>query len=140
MKTLRAIVVLLVSIALPFSAMATMLENLHCHHDGLGVLLDASTTAQEHPCAHHAHHLAMAASQHHTGAAKVSDGGCDCAVKCHCQHHCTSGTAVAGVHATPVPPLYSRVPMPTPLMPAFVSDAQPSRLLRPPIAALPGAA
>ena len=38
MRLFRALVVLLVCMSLPYSAMATMLADLHCHHDGAGVL------------------------------------------------------------------------------------------------------
>jgi hypothetical protein len=72
MKSCRALLVLLLCLVLPYSASAGLGQDLQCHHDGLGVLLDAPQ-----------HH-------HHSAA----DAGCDCPVKCTCQHHCAAGGEV----------------------------------------------
>ena len=71
-KRFRAILVLLLSLTLPYSAVAGMLDNVRCHHDGLGALVDAS--------AHH-DHAAMAGQHHDQASDQAGDHGCDCAVK-----------------------------------------------------------
>lgn len=125
-KKLRVMLVLLLVVALPWSAGADMRENLHCHHDGLGALLDSAP--------HHDH----AGMSHHDQAA---DQGCDCEVKCHCQHHCASGAGVAMPSlATAALSLVSSDEAATGPYIAWIPQAQGSSPFRPPIVAPPGAA
>ncbi len=126
MKKLRTLLVLLLIVALPWSAGAELRENLHCHHDGLGALLD---TPQHHE------HAAM--SQHD----QAVDQGCDCEVKCNCQHHCASGTGIA-VLSLAAPALSFLLGDKAAAGPytAWVPATRGSSPFRPPIVAPPGAA
>lgn len=126
MNTLRTLLVLLLLVALPWSASATMRENLHCHHDGLGALID---NAPQHD------HAAMT---HH---AQNADQGCDCEVKCHCQHHCASGTGIVGLGLiTPALSFASGAEAATAIYAAWIPSLLDASPFRPPIAAPPGAA
>ncbi len=130
-KKLRAIIVLLLSLALPYAATANMLAGVGCHHDGLGSL------AQE---GHdHAGHGAM--HMHHGDHQKAAGGGCDCPVKCDCQHHCAGGACVAALGFTPAPVEFAgRDVTVVGAYSGVVLDPQLSFPFRPPIAAPPGAA
>jgi hypothetical protein len=130
MRILRAILVLLLSIAVPYSATATLLQDLPCHRDGGAASLHASALAHTHPADH-----AMHASAHSPAAVKSAQG-CDCAVKCECRHHCATVNAVASTQSRLDPPIDASASVTAVLAPAFVPDAQTQDLLRPPIAAL----
>ncbi|MBL6748871.1 MAG: hypothetical protein ISP90_00030 [Nevskia sp.] len=133
MKKLRAIVVLLFSISLPYSATATMLHDLRCHHDGLGALLEGAANGHQHD------HLAMhehAAAQH-----AGSHQGCDCIVKCQCQHNCAGGGCGAALALTPWGvDVSSGGGFSIGSYDGLMADPQSSSPFRPPIAAPPGAA
>lgn len=133
MKKLRAIVVLLFSIALPYAATANMVADLQCHHDGLGALT-ADSGAQHHHDDHAATH--DHASAHHAAA----DQGCDCAVKCQCQHHCAGGGAAALAFGSVGVDFSARDVTTVSAYLGLVSEAQSRSLFRPPITAPPGAA
>lgn len=133
MKILRDIAVLLLIVALPWAATANMLGDLQCHHDGLGSI----APAQDAP----AHHHAQGTTRDHGATAQATaDQGCDCDIKCQCQHHCAGGCGAAlaldtrgidvGGPGTPVMTPYR----------AWSSEPQLRSLLRPPITAPPGAA
>ena len=124
MKRLRALLVLLLVIALPCSALADLRDNLQCHHDGLGILFEQQAPA--------------AGLHHHAPAA---DPDCDCAVKCDCQHHCASGggTALLGLTA-PTISLTAGDQAAIAYDAAGLSSMRGGSRFRPPIAAPPGAA
>ena len=130
MKTLRTLLVLLLVVALPWSAGATMRENLHCHHDGLGALIDG---APQHDYA--------AMSHHGQSTGQSADQGCDCEVKCQCQHHCASGTGIAGLGLiVPALSFASGAEIATVPYAAWIPSHLDASPFRPPIAAPPGAA
>lgn len=112
MKRCRAILVLLLSLLLPYSASAGLSQDLHCHHDGLGVLLEAPQL-------------------HHHGAAGA---GCDCPSKCICQHHCAAGGAAPLALGAPGIHLAARMEAVAELPAAPVAAAHRASLLRPPAA------
>jgi hypothetical protein len=131
---LRAIIALLLSVALPYSATATMLADVYCEHDGLVALLDTDA----HEAVHHAldHHVQLA---HDAKAAPAGDHDCDCAENCHCPH-CAGISAVAlqsapsGIHVVPDSGRFDGMKG----KPAL--DPQLRSLLRPPNATPTGAA
>jgi hypothetical protein len=125
-NTLRTLLVLLLVVALPWSAGATMRENLHCHHDGLGALIGVTPQHDHAGMGHHGQNI---------------DQGCDCEVKCHCQHHCASGTGIAGLGlVTPTLSFASNTGAATAPYAAWIPSIQDASPFRPPIAAPPGAA
>jgi hypothetical protein len=111
MKRCRAILVLLLSLWLPYSANAGLSQDLHCHHDGLGMLLDAPP---------HPH--------------QAADPGCDCPIKCSCQHHCAAGAAAPLALATPGIHLPARMEAAAGPRPLHVATVYHASLLRPPTA------
>jgi len=128
-KKLRAIFVLLLSLALPCAATANMLDGMRCHHDGLGALVQDE----------HAGHGAM--HMHHGDHQKAAGGGCDCPVKCSCQHHCAGGGCAAALGFTPIGVDFAgRSATIISAYRGVVSDPQLSFPFRPPIAAPRGAA
>lgn len=125
MTRLRTILILLLCLTLPYSAVAGVLGQPHCRHDAAA------------PAGHGGMQHQHGAMQH--GAADPS--GCDCAVKCDCQHHC------AGIGAGAVLPVIAGVDLSDggarvaagfyqPFIPATLGRS----LFRPPIAAPSGAA
>ncbi|MBL6751655.1 MAG: hypothetical protein ISP90_14100 [Nevskia sp.] len=128
MKSLRAIVVLLVSLAVPYSATASMLLTLHCHHDGLGALVDAMAQA-----APHCHDGMEARSGTHEAAPATPHHGCDCSVKCQCQHLCATNGVTLAVNVLHSPNFDSRHAADTELPRAFIPAVQRGTPLRPPI-------
>ena len=137
MKKIRTLLILLICIALPYSAMATMLSGMQCHHDGLGGIAAASS--------HHHEHGDHAMQEHHHDAdqAKASDDhGCDCKVKCSCEHHCATGCSVAFTAATGASRSFMTAGAqhgPTAYL-SHVNSVHGPSLFRPPIAAQTSAA
>lgn len=136
MKRFRAFLIALICIALPYSATATMLQGMQCHHDGLGSIKE--------PTMHeHGDHDAHAHHHDHGDLAKADkdDHGCDCAVKCTCEHHCASSCAAAVVLAAmPVGVLQMSADVSGGIYAAPLSDLHGRSVFRPPISALPSAA
>lgn len=134
MKIARALLLLLLCIALPWSAMANMAQGMQCHHDGLGGLAETAQHQHSADVANNHHH-------HHSAAAADEDRGCDCDVKCSCSHHCASGCSVAAIDATtPLQAYPAGTDGVSTAGAAMVPDARNRSFFRPPIPALTSAA
>jgi hypothetical protein len=119
-KKLRAPLVLLLCLLLPWSAVASGMQNMRCHHHGTHRDAVAMTAAM---------------TMHHH-----ADQGCEHMQKCECQHHCAGGVIAAFVPAGANLPVFAGSGFepggsPGPTVPAWVSFP-----FRPPIAAPAGAA
>ena len=149
MKKSRAIVALLLTIALPYSAIASIVDGLRCHHEGIGALADGGGPAHHDHAGmlhhdgnariHHDHAAMMPA--HHADATAADGAPCAGPVKCHCAHHCAGSGGNAALTLKPFEmATVGRVALMTSTYAALIADAQPSPAFRPPIAASPSAA
>jgi hypothetical protein len=144
MPKLRALLILLLCVALPYSATAAMLHGMACHHDGLGSVAETAQhehqpadEASEHAMHGHHHHHDTAASSH----ASDGDHGCDCSVKCSCEHHCASGCSLASMAPLEGIRLFgSSNGHESVAYASLLSDMHSRMVFRPPIAALTSAA
>lgn len=133
MKKYRAIFALLLTIVLPYSATASIVDGLRCHHEGVGALVDGAAPM-------HHDHAAMMHGQP-ASATAADNAACDGPVKCDCAHHCgvSAGNAVLAAQSLNVASA-GRVELMIGYYAALIADARPSPAFRPPIAALPSAA
>ena len=139
-KKLRALLILLLCVALPYSATATMLQGMQCHHDGLGGIAEVSLHEHGgHEMHEHHHHDA---AQNDPDRSKVSaDHGCDCAVKCSCQHHCASSCSAVFTSTVDDEQVFASAVGPgSTAYTSHVADVHTRAVFRPPIAALTSAA
>lgn len=115
MKKLRAIVALLLCLSLPWSALASGVQDMQCRHHGVG---------------------AMSMQQHHH-----ADAGCEHMQKCECQHHCTGGSmAVVFVPIGTNLPAFAAPGIRAHRYADLTAKASSGLPFRPPIAAPAGAA
>jgi microcystin-dependent protein len=97
MKRLRHFLIVLICLAVPYSATATVLHDIGCHHSP-----DGAMTMTQQDVAMPAHH--HMSNQDHTQQKSAAHGG-DCAAKCSCQYHCTAGNcATSTALALPATP------------------------------------
>jgi hypothetical protein len=134
MMTSRAMVGLLLAMALQYSAAASMAEGFGCHHSQShherGAMAGMS---QQHD------HAAMQHMVHANRAGDVQK--CDCPLKCDCASHCAGGNVGAAVAIRDVGlASNARVELQPGHYPDLVSDPQTSPPFRPPIATAPSAA
>ena len=141
MKRGRTFIAFLLTLALPFAAVASIGEGFRCHHAGIGApAADAMPAQHDHAAAMQHDRIAMAHA-HHAAADLTSHDNCDCPVKCDCAQHC-AGTACGAV--VPLHPLElasacdAAIPMAGYV--GLIRDAWHSPAFRPPIATLPSAA
>jgi len=132
-KKYRALIGLLLTLALPYSAAASIVDGLSCHHERTAGLMDGAAPM------HHDH--AAMLSAHHASASAVGHASCDCALKCDCAAHC----AGSGCNATLTLLRFEMAAagctqQSNDYRVALIADAQSSPAFRPPIAALAGAA
>ena len=147
MKKLRVMAAFLMTIALPYSAVASIVDGLRCHHEGIGALV-AGDAPKDHAAMmhhdggarmHHAH-AAMVPAQRGDATA-AGDDPCDGPAKCDCAHHCAGSAGNAALTLKPFEMTTAgRVALIAGTYDARVADAQPSPAFRPPIAALSSAA
>jgi hypothetical protein len=139
MRFRRAIIAVLLTIALPHAAVASILDGGRCHH-GQGDAHAAQAPAQhDHAAMQHDH--ASMTHGHHAAAALSGHAGCDCPLKCNCASHCGSGGGSAALTLRPLE--IAAVDRDTATIGSYralPADARDSPAFRPPIAALPGAA
>ncbi|HZR37715.1 MAG TPA: hypothetical protein VFA75_20250 [Nevskia sp.] len=122
MKKLRALLVLLLCLALPWAALAGGMQNMQCRHHGM----------------QHGHGGMTAAlpAQHRQQA----DPDCGHAQKCECQHHCAGSAVAAFLAAGPHLPAPAGAGFEPGRDLGLVAAAWASFPFRPPIAAPSGAA
>lgn len=142
MKRRRTAIALLLTLALPYAAIASLGDGLRCPHSGMHAGMHAPVAdamsmhhdhaAMQHAASTHAHHASDRSGGHDT---------CDCPVKCDCAQHCAGAGCGA---ALPLQALEiagaGRTELPVRGYAALIREAWHSPAFRPPIAALPSAA
>jgi len=83
MKRSRLLIAVLLTIAVPYSAAASMADGFGCRH----AVVVTGDTHQQHD------HAAMTAMSH--GQHAMGDQKCDCPTQCACLQHCAGGCAAA---------------------------------------------
>jgi hypothetical protein len=127
------IIALLLTIVLPYSAVASIVDGPGCHHDAAAAHFDGATPMDhDHAAMVHADHAAQPPVRH---------DNCDCPMKCDCAAHCAGGGCNAALTLQPLEIVNAeRAGQSNDHLVALIADPQSSPAFRPPIAALPGAA
>lgn len=133
---LRVQLVMLICVAMPYSATATMLQSMQCHHDGWGEIATASHEGRGD------HRMHKERNAHGSDEGKVSrDDGRNHAAHCVCKHHCTSSSSAAFTAAIGGMPMFdSSVDHDIADSPSHARDVLGRSVFRPPIKRLPSAA
>jgi hypothetical protein len=133
MKKRRAIIALILTITLPYSAVAAIVDGGRCHHDSV-----AAHGAGRVPI----HHDQAAMGHAHYAAPILADHDkCACSIKCVCANHCGGSVNSAAFVGQPFEvAVVQREGAATGNYSTFIPDTGQSPAFRPPIAALPSAA